>query len=291
MSRPLKWDKQVEEKFSLYLQQSSTIEKLSHLRQSLLRSSPNESAQKLTAFLTTAVDNCGHGENTNRRIKHSTRYRRERTKFPINSWFNDECKAQKRLVNEIKKMFLQQPNNTNLREQFFKGKKVYKKIIKARKRVAEMNFHKNLLTSQNNNPRDFWKTVKDLRKKDKHTETDVNPKEMMSHFQNLNMKRSSEQNEPPNAARVNIPDLDREISVTEVEEVLNKLKVNKAPGEDGIPPGVFKALDNTLTEMLAALFNNVMTSGEYPNCWSTGIICPIDKSGPRDDPNNYRGLL
>ena len=128
MSRPLKWDKQVEEKFSLYLQQSSTIEKLSHLRQSLLRSSPNESAQKLTAFLTTAVDNCGYGENTNRRTKHSTRYRRGRTKFPINSWFNDECKAQKRLVNEIKKMFLQQPNNTNLREQFFKEKKVYKKI-------------------------------------------------------------------------------------------------------------------------------------------------------------------
>lgn len=112
----------------------------------------------------------------------------------------------------------------------------------------------------------------------------------MSHFRNLNMKRSSEQNEPPNAARVSIPDLDREISVTEVEEVLNKLKVNKAPGEDGIPPGVFKALDNTLTEMLAVLFNNVMRSGEYPNCWSTGIICPMHKSGPRDDPNNYRGI-
>ena len=77
--------------------------------------------------------------------------------------------------------------------------------------------------------------------------------------------------------------------MTEVKEVLNKLKVNKEPGEDTIPPGVhvFKAVDNTPTEMLAILFNNVMRSGEYPNCWSTGIICPIHKSGPRDDPNNY----
>ena len=127
MSRPLKWDKQVEEKFLLYLQQSSTIEKLSNLRQLLLRSSPNVSAQKLAAFLTTAVDNCGHGENINRRIKHPTRYRRKRMKFPINTWFNDECKAQKRLVNEIKEMFVQQPNDTDLREQYFKVKKVYKK--------------------------------------------------------------------------------------------------------------------------------------------------------------------
>ena len=58
----------------------------------------------------------------------------------------------------------------------------------------------------------------------------------LSHFQNLNMKRSNERTEPPNATRVFVPDLDREISVTEVEEVLLKLKVNKAPGEDGIPP-------------------------------------------------------
>ena len=50
--------------------------------------------------------------------------------------------------------------------------------------------------------------------------------------------------------------------MTEVEKVL--LKVNKVPGEDGILPGVFrgKALDNTLIEMLAILFNNVMRSGE-----------------------------
>ena len=70
LSRPLKWDKQAKEKFSLHLQQSSTIEKLSHLRQTLKRSSPNVSAQELTAFLITAVDNCGQNKNTNRRKRH-----------------------------------------------------------------------------------------------------------------------------------------------------------------------------------------------------------------------------
>ena len=41
-----------------------------------------------------------------------------------------------------------------------------------------------------------------------------------------------------NASRVCIPDLDRETSVAEVEEILHKLTVDKA----WIPPGVFKAL-------------------------------------------------
>jgi len=57
-----------------------------------------------------------------------------------------------------------------------------------------------------------------------------------------------------------------------MEEIFNKLKENKAPGDDGIPRGVLKALDSTLNEILAILFNNVMRSGEYPSCWSTGII-------------------
>jgi len=47
---------------------------------------------------------------------------------------------------------------------------------------------------------------------------------------------------------------------------------NNLNGDDGIPPGVFKALDSTLIEILAFLLNNVMRSGEYPNCWSTDII-------------------
>ena len=31
-------------------------------------------------------------------------------------------------------------------------------------------------------------------------------------------------------------------------------------------------IDSTLIEIMAILLNNVMRSGEYPNCWSTDII-------------------
>lgn len=65
----------------------------------------------------------------------------------------------------------------------------------------EMNFHKNILTSPNQNPRDLWKTVIHLREKDKHTDTGVASKELLSNFQKLNMKRGSNQNEPQNTSK------------------------------------------------------------------------------------------
>ncbi len=57
-----------------------------------------------------------------------------------------------------------------------------------------------------------------------------------------------------------------------------------------LPSGLFKAFDSTLVALLAALCTKILESGEYPQSWSTGIICPIHKSGAKDDPNNYRGI-
>ena len=61
-------------------------------------------------------------------------------------------------------------------------------------------------------------------------------------------------------------------------------------GDDGIPPGVYKSFNKQLITLLTMLFNNVLNTREYPSSWSTGIICPIHKSGPTNDPTNYRGI-
>ena len=57
------------------------------------------------------------------------------------------------------------------------------------------------------------------------TDIGVAPKELLSQVQKLNTKSRGDQNEPPNASRVFIPDLDSETSVAEVEEVLDKLRI------------------------------------------------------------------
>ena len=72
---------------------------------------------------------------------------------------------------------------------------------------------------------------------------------------------------------------------------IRSLKCNKAPGEDGIPAETYKEINNQLLDLLTSIFNRILISGEYPEVWSEGIICPIYKAGERTDPRNYRVTL
>ena len=76
-----------------------------------------------------------------------------------------------------------------------------------------------------------------------------------------------------------IPELDGFITQTEVAFAIRSLKCNKAPGEDGIPAETYKEVNNQLLDLLTSIFNRILISGEYPEVWSEGIICPIYKAG------------
>ena len=39
------------------------------------------------------------------------------------------------------------------------------------------------------------------------------------------------------------------------------------------------------------LFNTILDTGHFPQSWSNGIITPIHKAGPKEDPKNYRGII
>ena len=34
----------------------------------------------------------------------------------------------------------------------------------------------------------------------------------------------------------------------------------------------------------------ILNSGHFPESWSESVIVPVYKSGPKDNPNNYRGI-
>ena len=87
---------------------------------------------------------------------------------------------------------------------------------------------------------------------------------------------------------VSIPVLDSEISIAEVEYNINKLKVDKASGPDGLSPGIFKALPAQWLLSITALFNTIFMSGCYPSSWRLTRLFTIFKRGNRLLPINYR---
>ena len=68
------------------------------------------------------------------------------------------------------------------------------------------------------------------------------------------------------------------------------LKYKKSAGLDRIRSEMLKNGAPYLTTSLTKLFNFILSKGNYPVSWSTGLISPIFKSGNESDPSNYRGI-
>lgn len=75
-----------------------------------------------------------------------------------------------------------------------------------------------------------------------------------------------------------------------VERYLSDLKVDTAPGRDGITTRLLKNCASALAVPLHLLFTKSLTSGCIPSDWLSASITPIFKKGDKLDPSNYRPI-
>ena len=115
--------------------------------------------------------------------------------------------------------------------------------------------------------------------------------EFKEHFEEiLNPEGTIDCDEQTLTTDVSIPILDEPISPVEVQNQIRRMKVDKACGPDGIPPGVFNLLPVQWFVTLAALFSNIFMSKDFPIAWIRAKIFVLFKKGDRTNPNNYRGI-
>ncbi|MEE6528456.1 hypothetical protein FKM82_030771 [Ascaphus truei] len=74
----------------------------------------------------------------------------------------------------------------------------------------------------------------------------------------------------------------------EVHRPLDKMKVNKAPGPDGIHPSVLKELSSVIAKPLHLIFKDSISTGSVPQDWRKADVVPIFKKGARSQAGNYR---
>ena len=68
---------------------------------------------------------------------------------------------------------------------------------------------------------------------------------------------------------------------------INKMKDNKSPGVDVIPPKLLKEIVEQISTPLAKLFNLSLEEGIVPSEWKEANITPL-RQGSRNKPENYR---
>ena len=87
-------------------------------------------------------------------------------------------------------------------------------------------------------------------------------------------------------------ELDNDLEFGEVFKCIQKLKNDKACGQDLILNEFLKHSSSKLLYPITLLFNVVLKSGKVPEAWSKGVICPIYKGkGSQKDADNYRGII
>ena len=80
------------------------------------------------------------------------------------------------------------------------------------------------------------------------------------------------------------------ITQSEVTDILNTLKVNKATGPDGISHRMLKNCSISLAIPLCLLFNLSLRLHTYPSLWKLAHITPIFKKGDKSVASNYRPI-
>ena len=78
------------------------------------------------------------------------------------------------------------------------------------------------------------------------------------------------------------------ISSEVIFQLIKNLDPNKAHGHDEISVKMLKLLTPSICKPLTLLFENCLTSGEFPNLWKKGNIVPVHKKGDKQLIKNYR---
>ena len=68
------------------------------------------------------------------------------------------------------------------------------------------------------------------------------------------------------------------------------MKRNKATGLDELPATVLKDCADCLSLIITHIINLSLNTSSFPELWKRARVTPIHKSGPKDEPENYRPI-
>lgn len=76
----------------------------------------------------------------------------------------------------------------------------------------------------------------------------------------------------------------------EVVVLINQLDAKKCAGPDNIPASFVKTHFELFARLLVDTFNEIIQTGQYPECLKVARVVPIHKAGDKKDVNNYRPI-
>ena len=203
-------------------------------------------------------------------------------------WFDSECRDMKAKLSSLGKKLRKSPGDQTIRESLFQEKRKFRKVTLAKKRRYKKNILSQLeIKKHEGNQKEFWKIFRKISPKNKLNSVHPPLVDFFEHFNSIS--NTNRPQDIPLISNENGP-LDFDISLKELENACNKLKLGKACGFDDICNEMIISLINTHPKIVLKLFNDIFKTGEVIPEWVVGMIVPIHKDGAKLDTSNYRGI-
>ena len=85
--------------------------------------------------------------------------------------------------------------------------------------------------------------------------------------------------------------MQHDISMTELNNAIRKLKKKKSPGPDNITNEMLQHLGNSALKQLLDIFNLSWRQGQVPQCWKEAKMIPVLKKGKnKEKAQSYRPI-
>ena len=216
-------------------------------------------------------------------------------------WWDDELELLKKQKYKCLRLYRLENSDRTFTD-YCQLRKRFKSLIKKKKYEYKVSLKETIETCTSGS--EFWKIIKSFRKTNVCVNK-ISPGESNDYFKHLLNKENPIDNDVTMFIEDYMrnhdetckecidggdQDLDRDFTINEVEMVVKNLGSNKSPGIDGIGNECIKGACKDVVPLLCKLFNKILQTSEYPESWCSAIIIPIHKTGPVNDPNNYRGI-
>lgn len=239
-------------------------------------------------ILDSAKDVCGESKCGGRHVKATT-------------WWNDALKVE---VNEKKmrwKNYLS--DKTTEKYNHYKEQRIkVKELVRLSKSEAWEEFGRFLEESHNENQKLFYRTIKNLRRpkdcpikfiRSKEGELLRDDKKIMERWRDYFIDLLNGESNPVLPENFILPEDEEDpgqITNDELIKALNKMKLGKAAGHDGIAPELLKYMGEDGQILLLKVINAAWRQATIPSDWQVAIINPIFKKGDNQLCQNHRGI-
>jgi len=227
-----------------------------------------EEIEKMNEKIKKALEKCGKGDNR----------RGRRTQ----GWWDKECVGEKKKVRQKLRRWRKGEEGG---ERYREEKRKYREMCKRKKKEKGERLIRE--AGEAGTESKVWEIVNRERRKTKGVDEGIQMKEWKEHF--MELLGGVEERVLKGKEKGNRREQERDIEWEEANKVMNKLRVNKAVGLDGIPNEVWRYGGEEIRKLAWEICKRVWRGEGWPEGWKEGLIEQKKKKGEGDKVTDYRG--